>query len=271
MINIIVDDREAVLYQHLEGFITKAGKSFELTKKTLALGDIVIEYIDNSTTKIFETILERKTLTDLLASIRDGRYDEQSHRLIHSSGVAPHNIIYLIEGIMNTVSANDKNLIHSTMTSLNVFKGFSVMRTTSVQETAEFIVNMAGKIQRNIEMGKMPCAFGMAQGNVSDVPNNSVIEPYCNVVKKVKKDNVTSSNIGEIILCQIPSVSSVSAVAIMKKFKTIKALIEQVSQDPACMNDIVIVSGNGSARKLSKTIIQNIRDYLCRPPDDQEI
>ena len=42
-----------------------------------------------------------------------------------------------------------------------------------------------------------------------------------NKPKRIKKDNLTPANIGEIMLAQIPSVSSVSAAAIMHKFSNI--------------------------------------------------
>ena len=85
--------------------------------------------------------------------------------------------------------------------------------------------------------------------------------PYCSVVKKVKKDNITPANIGEIVLCQIPGISSVSAVAIMKKFGTIRNLIDVVSKDSNCMNDLYTTSSTGN-RKLGSNIITNIRKYL---------
>jgi hypothetical protein len=43
---------------------------------------------------------------------------------------------------------------------------------------------------------------------------------YVNVIKKVKKENITPENIDEIMLCQIPGISSVTALAIIKKFNT---------------------------------------------------
>jgi ERCC4-type nuclease len=269
-ISIIVDDREATLYTSLE---QKCGDRFVLSKSTLPLGDIIVRYNTGQSDTPLEWIIERKTLSDLLASIRDGRYEEQSHRLIHSSGLQRHNIIYLVEGILNTVSNTDKNLIHSTMVSLNAFKGFSVIRTSGVQETADFIVNMAAKIQRNMEQRKFPWWMSSTTPSPESQSNDgiggelsgggeTVPSPYCSVVKKVKKDNITPANIGEIVLCQIPGISSVSAVAIMAKFGTIKRLIESVSQDPACMNDIVITSANGT-RKIGKNILANIRQFLC--------
>ena len=44
------------------------------------------------------------------------------------------------------------------------------------------------------------------------------IKSYSSVVKKVKKDNITADNIGEIMLCQIPGISSTTAGAIMTHF-----------------------------------------------------
>ena len=44
--------------------------------KNLDLGDIIIEYND-----IPLIIIERKTIPDLLASIKDGRYKEQKKRI----------------------------------------------------------------------------------------------------------------------------------------------------------------------------------------------
>ena len=53
---------------------------------------------------------------------------------------------------------------------------------------------------------------------------------YVSVVKKVKKENITPENIAEIMLCQIPGISSVTALAIMDKFKTLPNLIQEVQQ-----------------------------------------
>ena len=42
-------------------------------------------------------IIERKTIQDLAASIRDGRYKEQSIRLSQSN-IPNHHILFMIEG-----------------------------------------------------------------------------------------------------------------------------------------------------------------------------
>jgi hypothetical protein len=87
---------------------------------------------------------------------------------------------------------------------------------------------------------------------------------YCTVVKKVKKDNVTPENIGEIILCQIPGISSVTAMAIMKEFKTFPHLIEELQRNSQCIENMTIET-NGKTRKINKSSLENIRKYLLQP------
>ena len=91
----------------------------------------------------------------------------------------------------------------------------------------------------------------------------STEENYCHVVKKVKKDNITPDNIGEIMLSQIPGISSVSAIAIMKEFKTIGGLILRVKEEgEACLTKISYVNEKQQTRKINKTVIANILKFL---------
>ena len=148
------------------------------------------------------------------------------------------------------------------MTSLNFFKGFSVTRTCSTQETAEMILSIADKIERENGKGKTPL-FSNKFGDDTNPLENTVVAPanYCTVVKKTKKDNITPDNIGEIILCQIPGISSITAITIMKQFTTFPHLIEQLKMNPLCLDDIVIDT-NGKTRKINKSSIQNIKSFL---------
>ena len=127
-------------------------KDVQLVYETLPLGDIIIN--DGTTDCI---IIERKTLSDLAASIKDGRYEEQSYRL-NGLNHHNHNIIYLIEGDMhrfNTFKERiDKQTLYSAMFSINYFKGFSVMRSNGIEETALIACNMAFKLVANLDLGK---------------------------------------------------------------------------------------------------------------------
>ena len=248
---IILDDREQQLYHLVNEKNDSLDLKLTIEKKTLPLGDIV--FVDDNEKEI--VIVERKSLSDLVASIKDGRYEEQSYRLIHSSGLYRHHIIYLIEGGMSQIlNPIEKKMIYSSMLTLQLYKGFSIMKTTSMIETAEWIIYSANKLSSMVKKGHE--LWSPESAIIEQVPSN-----YCSVVKKTKKDNVTPENIGEIILCQIPGISSVSAITIMKEFKTISNLIDKVKEDPYCLNGIVCET-KGKQRKLGKNVIQNIVAYL---------
>ena len=123
----------------------------------------------------------------------------------------------------------EKLTAYSAMFSLNYYKGFSVFRSFSLDETANIICNMAYKIGKDLTKkpyfeNKVPM-ISSESTETTDTCDSEKIEvtekDYIGVVKKVKKDNITPDNIGEIMLCQIPGISSVTALAIMGKFKTI--------------------------------------------------
>ena len=81
---VIIDDREHDLYDKCN-YLRMTNSKFLydiLEKDTLKLGDIMLTTDENKPV----LLIERKTIPDLLASIKDKRYEEQSHRLIHSSG-----------------------------------------------------------------------------------------------------------------------------------------------------------------------------------------
>jgi crossover junction endonuclease MUS81 len=256
---IVVDERETSLYEKIEHMVNTEGNAIgtiQLSKKVIPLGDILIQ-TDEETTL---AILERKSLQDLLSSIKDGRYEEQSYRLSYSSGLPPHNILYVIEGMFSQLRTMlEKKTVHSCMTSLSMFKGFSVYRTCNIQETAETVLWMACKLERDLQKGKM--LFYQPTGGGEQTPSQQPITPYCSVVKKVKKENVTPENIAEIILCQIPGISSHTAVAILKQYNTFSNLIDAVRANPQSIETVVCES-KGKLRKISKTCAQNIVAYL---------
>jgi ERCC4-type nuclease len=242
-------------------------KRIEIVREDLPIGDVLIQNQDHNTV----LVIERKTFPDLVASVKDGRYEEQSHRLTNTAGVHPHSIIYLLEGMFSTTTSQHKKLIFSCMTSLNYYKGFSVLRTGTIYETGELLVAITEKIDRETLKGRIPYVaiqgtpptntITLAPGEPSERgPEPTAAMNYCNFVKKVKKENITPENIGEIVLTQIPGISSVTALAIMKKFSTIPKMLAALKENPDCMNDIVIES-NGKSRKITKCI-ENIKRFF---------
>ena len=290
---ITVDLRETSLLQHINNLVTNIPifKTSTVVSTVLPIGDIVIS--DGTEDKL---IIERKSVSDLLASIKDGRYDEQSYRL-NGLNHHNHNIIYLIEGDINRFNSfrsdnrSEKLTLYSSMFSLNYYKGFSVVRSMSIEESATMICNMAYKLEKESNAGKR-AFYKLCETIKSDekiletnqvVEENSVIadqttqdqntkeehtgdsdKDYVSVVKKVKKENITCDNIGEIMLCQIPGISSVSALAIMDKYKSLPNLLNAIQQDNDCLKDISYTNSKGQTRKISKTCSVNIVKYLYK-------
>ena len=284
---IKLDCREIKLQQLCHAQLTDTPDTIKLVSESLPLGDIII-CDDHGNEKV---LIERKSLADLAASIRDGRYSEQGFRLNHCS-LHNHQIYYVIEGDLRYYrpfkGLPDKKALLSAMVSMSYFKGFSLYRTINLEETAEWILHFAKKLQKEgvdaLPFYTQAQAQAQApqtqtegqteahQAQQTEAPQTQTeaqqaqAQAYANVVaSRVKKDYITPENIGEIMLAQIPSVSSASASAIMKKFSTIANLFTALQQDPACLNDITMCNKNGQAKKLTKPCINNIYDFLIKP------
>jgi ERCC4-type nuclease len=286
---IKVDVREAELIKIFENLIVTIPifKDLKIQLESLPLGDIII-YDNERNADLL--ILERKSISDLLASIKDGRYEEQSYRLTGLNH-PNHNIMYIIEGDVNsqhqfkgnyfknkfsgstnssTTNSLEKLTAYSAMFSLNYYKGFSVFRTFSMSETATFICNTANKIKKGLLENKTPyysdniVKKSISENNLEKTEeiNEESCKDYVGVIKKIKKDNITEDNIGEIMLCQIPGISSVTALAVIKKVGTISNLIKMIQADENCLKDISTINPNGQQRKISKTCVANIIKFL---------
>jgi ERCC4-type nuclease len=294
---IKVDTRENDLLQKINNLITTVNcfKNIVIKSETLPIGDIII--CDDKEAKLGEPlepveklIVERKSISDLLSSIKDGRYEEQSYRL-NGLNHHNHNIIYLIEGDVNknnyfkSRTDNEKLMAYSAMFSLNYYKGFSVFRSFSLDETATIVCNMAYKLEKESRNSKKAFYKNNVQPSVVSNLEANLLEPvenieqqdlqqvniteqsekdYINVIKRVKKENITPDNIGEIMLCQIPGISSVTALAIMEQYKNIPNLIKELEANNDCLKDITSTNPKGQTRKINKSSVANIVKFLLK-------
>ncbi len=252
MTEIVIDDRESGLKILVQKVLEDWGiTNIKLKECRLNLGDVIIQ--KNSIPRI---IIERKSLNDLAGSICDGRYKEQSYRLTHSC-LHNHNIIYLIEGKLDEYNSTytniEKRTLLSCLVSLNHYKGFSVNRTTSIQESSEWVVNLADKLGREQSSSYYNCCEeSTLNDNIS----------YAQVYNKKKKSYITKDNVSSIMLSQIPGVSVLAAVQLMSKYGNLKNLIEDLENYPNTIKDTKITGLTGKKRKISKTACDNIRNYL---------
>ena len=147
---LVIDKRENELFDKLSIYLEMfENKNIKLENDVLPLGDILVKDDNNL------LIIERKTINDLLSSIKDGRYSEQSLRLSNNTECNNHNVIYLIEGNITSRSRDERKIIYSTITSINAFKGFSVMRTSNIDDTTEWLVYMTDKLYRGFKNNKI--------------------------------------------------------------------------------------------------------------------
>ena len=104
--SIYIDCRESSIKEKCEALLLNNSlfTGINIVSKKLDIADIVIKNNDES-----ECIyIERKTISDLSSSIKDGRYREQSLRLT-SLDSHHHNILYLIEGEMSETLETPQN------------------------------------------------------------------------------------------------------------------------------------------------------------------
>ena len=203
----------------------------EIKSERLPLGDIIIHDPGQGQQGRDIVLFERKSLNDLAASIQDGRYKEQSFRLTQTTDFHNHNIIYIIEGDIARYDAKhsriSKSALQSAMVSLLYYKGFSVIRTQNVGETAEFILHFADKVVKERTLGPAVPAYSNTLPTLTtlttllcdDDDATASTDRYSEVAsKKEKRDYITRENIGEIMLSQVPGVSPKIAAGIMKKY-----------------------------------------------------
>jgi crossover junction endonuclease MUS81 len=289
---IKVDSREKDLVSKMSFYISTipAFRNLKVITESLPIGDVIISGNNNEDI----LIIERKTIIDLLSSIKDGRYEEQSYRL-NGTALHNHNIMYVIEGDVNKMNMFretkfEKLTLYSAIFSLNYYKGFSAIRTFTLDETALFICNCTSKLMKGESTDRKAFYSNKSvspinvinsitethettdhesdenpeQSEQSEQSNDASSKDYIGLVKKVKKENITPENIDEIMLCQIPGVSTATAISIIKKFNNIGNLLKCLEENEKCLNDVTNLNNKGQTRKITKTSIANIIKFLLK-------
>ena len=240
---LVFDTREIKLIN----LCKDTSSNIAISTTPLDVGDIQI--CDDEMTPLF--LFERKTISDLLSSITDGRYNEQSLRLSNHS-LHNHHIFYIIEGS----SFRNRALINSTICSLMCYKGFSVIRTSSLDDTKNFIYDFFSKIKKD---PKRVYYHNKPSNTQNDTPD------YCSSIKIRKKDNITADNIGQIMLMQIPGINDKTASALIDAVHDIPTLIDTIKTNPNSLYDVKCINhATGKSRKISKAAITTLIAFLSK-------
>lgn len=263
-----------------------------IESKQLELGDLVL--CDNTDEILL--VFERKSIDDLASSIRDGRYREQSSRLNNYS-VHNHNIIYIIEGNIDRVHSKSRvqtSALRSAVVSLNLTKGFSTLKTVSVDDTARWILAYCYKVEKDKELNmklhamihkgasllpsrmriteadKQPVekadvesesATTNGETDSNSIPQTTNDKHLEHLSKQAKSKHITKDNCQALMLSMIPYVSTSIAKAILDEFGSIDKLMVALREDNKCLNNIKI-QGNEKTRTIGKNVIQNIINFL---------
>lgn len=247
--NLIIDCRE---YRLVEYF--KNRPNVEI--KQLDIGDVLFAY--NSETV---TLIERKTVNDLVSSIMDGRNREQKMRIMNSD-IDNNKVLYLIEGNINNIyckKVNSKTVIGSIINTL-IRDNLKVYRTDNIEDTIKFIERIYDKLLKHPE--KLLC---------KSCKSDEIT--YANTIKKKKKDNLTTNICSIVQLSQIPGISVNMGKVIIDEYGSIYNLCKKYAEyennencNEICgyiLKDLTMTLTNSKLRKIGPKASIKIYNYLC--------
>ena len=245
MVLLEIDNREpSIIKEYFDRLNHKQNVLF----KNLEQGDFIIR---DSQQNIL-LIIERKSIEDLLASVKDARYSEQSNRYSQLS-IQNNCVYYIIEGNINRYSkdSSEYKTVYSCIFSLSYKKGFNVLQTLNVQETINIIEHFYNKTGKETvkETGKE---------TGKETVKETVIELDKNLL--IKKPSVKREDIDIYMLNLVPGVGLNTAKEILNNYN--KSFYEFWKALKNSEIDLETIKINN--RKLSKKVIENIRNYLLR-------
>ena len=207
MLKIIIDSRETNLFNNIiERDLDKYVDKITIIKQQLEIGDIHIQMDD------LIYVYERKTINDLLSSVKDSRYKEQKSRLLSNY----KNVNYIIEGsdIIASNNIHNQNLLTSIYFNSTYRDNIKIFFTKNINDTITFLLMLSTKI--------------------IDKPHNFILnetqktEPeYIDIckIKSKKSDNIDKETCYLLQLSQIPNISKQIAKNIKDVYPTMKILI----------------------------------------------
>jgi len=235
--SFVIDNRERHILDIMckDEFI-QTNPLIKYTTANLEIGDFKIS-IHNT-----HILIERKTIDDLVASIKDGRYKEQKCRLINELQYS--KVIYLIEGDIWKSKKFKPETLFSVVVNTMIRDNIYVYMSKDITHTIKFICKIYNQISKN--------KVDYIKPNISHQQEDST--SYANYVKPNKKSNITPKICFINQLRQIPGISYNIACAIIDKYATTKDLVSNATYE-----DLIELKINN--RRLSKNIAKLLIEF----------
>jgi len=205
-IRIIVDERERK--SGIPDLLKSVGINVEI--KTLPIGDYIVAP---------ETVVERKSLSDFVSSVFDGRLFDQCSRLKEHF----QHPILLVEGNLDEIDEITENplIFYGTIATIALDFKIPIIPTPNASHTAKLLVSMCSR-------------------------KESAKGPF---LKKIKKsNNLQKQQLST--LCSLPGIGEKLAVRMLEKFGSPLRVFNATSSELAKVNGL----GQARAKKIQNML-----------------
>ncbi len=244
---LVIDNRERDIISKLN----EMGVSHEVS--VLELGDV--NWLDEDGNIVL--IIERKTVSDLKASICDGRSREQKARLFNS-GISRDRIMFLIEGSItkpldSKIAGMSVSTLIGSIVNMQLRDNVKVYKTTSITESANYISRLDQKLRVDIDSY-------FKESTCTEVD-------YAATLKTRKRENVTPTVWFVQQLCLVPQVTEKIAACIIEVYPTLISLTrayESATEEnrPGLLKDLKYKIANDKTRRIGEKISLRIYTLL---------
>jgi len=252
---IKIDNREKELIKIIESKEVKEAKEekeikpYKILYENLDIGDIQI--VDNDSKEIL-IMIERKTLADLSASIKDGRYKEQKERMIHSLKKNIRKIV-LIEGDNYSDFTLSLKIFDSVIINTMIRDNIHIHLTKSLSDTMTFIENIIVNLPKYYD--------DLKEEIVNNIHKEYDGEHNC---KTGKKDNLTVEMCFRNMLSQITGISTAIAQVIVQRYITMESLLNEIkkTEDNIGVKELADLKYGSAQRRIGDKISSKIYEHL---------
>jgi len=210
-LRIIIDERERK--SGIPKLLKSIGVNVEI--KTLPIGDYIVSH---------ETVVERKSINDLISSIFDGRLFDQCNRLKEHFQFP----IILLEGNVDEIESITENplVFYGALSTIAIDYKIPIIPTPNASHTAKLLVSLSTR-------------------------KESIKGP---LLKKIKKSNdVQKQQLS--VLCSLPGVGEKIAIRMLEKFESPLKVLSASTKDLAKIPGL----GESRAKKIKKMLEKKSR------------